>query len=277
MKKKVLLTGATGMLGQDIIPAFQEGGYEIIKTCSQDLNITNENDVKEFLYSHNVDMVIHTAAYTNVNGAETEKAKCFMVNETGTENLVRFAAEKDALFIYISTDYVFDGTKETPYLPSDPPNPLNIYGKSKLKGEEAVTKYLNKYYIVRTSWLYGKNGRNFVETMLRKISEGEALKVVNDQTGCPTWTVDLARGILYLIEKNKPYGIYHICGSGAITWYGFAQKIIELSNFEITIVPISSTETKEAAKRPANSVMENNNSCPHWEQSLKEYLKQRDN
>ena len=173
--------------------------------------------------------------------------------------------------VYISTDYVFDGTKSTPYLPSDQTNPINQYGLSKFKGEEAVKKYCEKYYIVRTSWLYGHHGKNFVETMLSMAQKPE-IKVVDDQIGCPTWTVELANGILKLIGMQKPAGIYHVCGSGATSWYGFAKEIFEQSGLKVNLQPCETKDFPRPAKRPLYSVMQNEKICRDWKQALKDYL-----
>ena len=164
--------------------------------------------------------------------------------------------------MYISTDYVFDGTKEGKYLPNDETNPINVYGASKLAGENAVRKN-EKYYITRTSWLYGHHGKNFVETMI-SLKDKEELKVVDDQIGCPTWSVELANGIVKIIKEEMPYGIYHVCGSGSTSWYGFAKKIFELYGAKVNLKPCSTEEFPRKANRPKNSIMENNRICRKW-------------
>ena len=225
--KKVLITGAQGMLGQDLVPILEDESYEIIETNRELLDVTDYDSVKQSLEKNKPDIVIHCAAYTNVDGAENDLETATKINALGTENLAHVCAESNITLIYISTDYVFDGGKKELYLPDDKTNPINNYGKTKLEGENAVQKYCKKHYIVRTSWLYGHYGKNFVETMI-SLSDKLELKVVDDQTGCPTWTVELANGIANLLEKMPDYGIYHICGSGETSWYGFAKEIFKL-------------------------------------------------
>ena len=176
--------------------------------------------------------------------------------------------------MYISTDYVFDGSKKEPYKPDDLPNPINVYGKTKLAGEDAVKKYCNKYYIVRTSWLYGHYGRNFVETMLELAGQQKEIKVVDDQTGCPTWTVELANGILKLL--SKPYGTYHVCGSGSTSWHGFAQEIFNQTGLSVNLKPCKTEDFPRPAMRPQYSVMDNESLCRSWQAALHDYIELRD-
>ncbi|MFH0702660.1 MAG: dTDP-4-dehydrorhamnose reductase [bacterium] len=272
--KKILITGAKGMLGQDLTEILAQQDFIIsFPTDIDTLDIIDEKALTDYFDNNNFDMVIHAAAYTDVDGAESNQDKAFLINYKGTENLARQTARINIPIVYISTDYVFDGTKNFPYEPDDKPNPINIYGLSKLKGEEAIQKFNQKYYIARTSWLYGHKGRNFVETIINLAKQKPELKIVNDQTGCPTWTIDLISGILSLIDENKPYGIYHICGSGCTSWYGFALKIIEFMKLKTKILPISTKEFPRPAKRPEYSVMNNNQICPNWEKSLFQYIK----
>lgn len=219
---KVLVTGANGMLGQDLCPIFEDAGAFVIETDVDTLDITNAGQVKQVLSDIRPDLVVHCAAYTNVDKAEEDLKTAEMINVTGTENIAEACGKLGITLVYISTDYVFDGTKKDPYKPDDRPNPINNYGITKYEGEEAVRSLCEKYYIARTSWLYGHHGKNFVETML-SLADKPEIKVVDDQTGCPTWTVELANGILKLL--SKPYGTYHVCGSGSTTWYGFAKEI----------------------------------------------------
>jgi len=268
----ILLTGAKGMFGQDAVRIFTEKDYKVIPVDIEDFNITDEASVNNYFQNIECDVVVHAAAYTNVDLAETEREKAFLINAKGTENLAKITAEKNIPMVYISTDYVFDGEKDSAYLPEDKTNPQSIYGESKLAGELAVQKYNPKHFITRTSWLYGKNGKNFVDTMINLSKTQSVLKVVDDQKGCPSWTYDLAEGILTIIETNSPYGIYHVCGSNFTTWYGFAKKIFELKSIKIEVIPVTTEEFLRPAKRPRNSVMENNNLCRNWEDSLKKYL-----
>lgn len=281
---KVLVTGANGMLGQDLCPVFEDAGAFVIETDVDNLDLTQFEAVKKAISDIHPDMVIHCAAYTNVDKAEEEAEKAELINFSATENLAKICAELGITLVYISTDYVFDGTKTTPYKPDDTPNPQTVYGRTKLMGEQAVKKYCEKYYIARTSWLYGHYGKNFVETMIALAEKGSEIKVVDDQIGCPTWTVELAGGILKLL--TKPYGTYHICGSGAVSWYGFTKEIFnqykELYSPDETVLksienlkPCTSEEFPRPAKRPAYSVMDNGKICRNWQAALHDYLQLR--
>jgi dTDP-4-dehydrorhamnose reductase len=232
---KVLVTGAKGMLGQDLCPILEDCDFDVIETDIDSMDITDLESVKKVISKNKPDIVIHCAAYTNVDKAEEDKETAYKINAEGTKNIAEVCKEKNITLIYISTDYVFDGTKKGKYLPDDKPCPINVYGDSKLKGEEAVKK-CEKYYITRTSWLYGHHGKNFVETMI-SLKDKPELKVVDDQIGCPTWTVELANGIVKLITEEMPFGIYHVCGSGHTSWYGFAKKIFELCDLKVNLKP----------------------------------------
>lgn len=266
---KVLVTGANGMLAQDLIPTLEDENYEVIEANKKILDITNLFQVKSVIEKENPDIVIHCAAYTNVEKAQDELQIARNVNVDGTENLAKICAQKDIELVYISTDYVFDGNKKTPYEVDDEPNPINNYGLTKLEGERIVQKYCEKYYIIRTSWLYGHYGKNFVETML-SLSDKEELKVVDDQIGCPTWTMDLSNAIVKILDEE--YGIYHACGSGETSWYGFAKEIFKLADKKVNLIPCNSDEFKTKAKRPKYSVMNNNKICRNWELALKDYM-----
>jgi len=269
---KVLVTGSNGMLGQDLVPILEQYGYNIIKTTSKTMDITNSDVVTSFITKESPDIVIHCAAYTNVDGAESDLQCAENVNVIGTENVAKICGKKDIPLVYISTDYVFDGTKKEPYIPDDLPNPLNNYGMTKYEGEEVIRSLCKRYYIARTSWLYGIHGKNFVKTMLSLAAKPE-IKVVNDQTGCPTWTCELANGILKLIKDNKHYGTYHICGSGHTTWYGFAKEIFRQSGLKVNLKPCTTDEFPRPAKRPEYSVMDNGDICRDWKDALADYLK----
>ena len=270
---KILVTGANGMLGQDLCPILEDENFDIIETDIDVLDITNFDNVNEVFSQYEPDFVIHCAAYTNVDKAEDEKELAFKINAQGTENIAKACKNSDIPILYISTDYVFDGTKKGKYLPEDKTNPINVYGASKLAGEEAVRQN-EKYYIVRTSWLYGHHGKNFVETMI-SLKDKEELKVVDDQIGCPTWTVELANGIVKIITDEMPFGIYQVCGSGHTSWFGFAQKIFELYGADVNLKPCTTDEFPRKAKRPKNSIMDNNRICRKWETALKEYMELR--
>lgn len=267
---KILVTGANGMLGKDLCPILEDIGYSVIPTDIDTLNITDERMVLNITKTMHPDLIIHCAAYTDVDKAEDNIKTANLINVEGTRNIALAASQINSTMIYISTDYVFDGTKTAPYLPTDIPNPINIYGKTKLQGEIEVQKHCKKYYIARTSWLYGIYGKNFVKTML-SLKDKPELKVVSDQIGCPTWTVDLCQGILKLL--NKPYGIYHICGSNNTSWYGFAQEIFKKENLKVNLLPCTTEEFSRKAQRPKYSVMENNNIIKDWKIALEDYLK----
>lgn len=268
---KVLVTGANGMLGQDLCPILEDIGCFVYESDIDTLDVTDEEQISVAIATIKPDVVIHAAAYTNVDKAEEERDLALKVNEQGTANVARACAKNDCVMVYISTDYVFDGEKNTPYVPSDSVNPINYYGLTKLKGEEAVKKYCEKYYIVRTSWLYGHHGKNFVETMI-SLADDKELKVVNDQIGCPTWTVELANGIIKLIGTQKEYGIFHICGSGQTSWYGFAKEIFEQIGANANLVECTTDEFKRPASRPKYSVMNNEKYCRDWKVALRDYL-----
>ena len=268
---KVLVTGANGMLGQDLCPILEDCGHEVIETDLPEIDITKPDVILDVLSSEKPDAVIHCAAYTNVDKAEEDIESARLINKTGTKNVAEVCAKLDIPIVYISTDYVFDGKSNVPYLPNSLKNPINNYGLTKSEGEDEVRKLCEKYYIVRTSWLYGHHGKNFVETMLSLANKDE-LKVVDDQTGCPTWTVELSNGIAKILEENKPYGIYHVCGSGSTTWYGFAKQIFEFSKLNVNLLPCKTEEFPRPAARPHYSVMNNDKICRDWKLALKDYL-----
>lgn len=274
---KVLVTGANGMLGQDLCPVLEDNGYSVFETDVDILDITNPVNIDEVFSAQKPDIVIHCAAYTNVDKAEEDIENARQINARGTENIAKACKKYDALMVYISTDYVFDGGVNTqrniPYKPLDKTSPLNNYGLTKWEGEEAVRNNLEKYYICRTSWLYGHHGKNFVETMISLANKPE-LKVVDDQIGCPTWTVDLSNAIVKIIE-TKPYGTYHTCGGGSTSWYGFAKEIFKLANLDVNLNPCTTDEFPRPAKRPAYSVMDNNGICRDWQKALKDYMELR--
>ena len=268
---KVLVTGANGMLGQDLCPILEDEGFDVIETDVNNLDITNEQNIEEVFASENPDIVIHCAAYTNVDKAEEDITTARLINAVGTENIAKVCKKYDAIMVYISTDYVFNGQANQPYKPLDKTEPLNNYGLTKWEGEEAVRKHLEKYYICRTSWLYGIHGKNFVETML-SLADKPELKVVDDQIGCPTWTVELANGIVNLIEDDAVYGTYHVCGSGKTSWYGFAKEIFESAGLNVNLKPCTTDEFPRPAKRPTYSVMNNDKICRDWKVALKDYM-----
>ena len=277
MHKKALVTGAKGMLGQDLCPILEDNGYDVIETDVQTLDITNPQMVDEVLGDERPDIVIHCAAYTNVDKAEEDIDTARLINTKGTENIAKACKKYNITMVYISTDYVFDGgvneKRTIPYTPQDKTAPLNNYGLTKWEGEEAVRNNLEKYYICRTSWLYGIHGKNFVETML-SLADKPELKVVDDQVGCPTWTVDLSDAIVKIIE-TKPYGTYHTCGGSNTSWYGFAKEIFEQAGLKVNLKPCTTDEFPRPAKRPAYSIMDNDGLLRDWKIALKNYLSLR--
>jgi len=257
----VLILGAFGMLGHDLQQVYPDA------VCrGHELDITDEAAVLSFLSDLKPSLVINAAAFTNVDGCEDQQDLAFAVNGEGPGHIAAACHEVGAPLVHYSTDYVFDGSQES-YAESDSPNPINVYGASKLQGEQAIMAAMEDYRIIRTSWLFGRNGPNFVETMLRLSAEMETVRVVNDQFGKPTFTVDLASKTPE-IAKDEP-GIYHITNGGICSWYEFASAII------LNVEPCSSEEFVRPAKRPKFSVLENTKTSPMrpWEDALKEYLR----
>ena len=269
---KILVTGSKGMLGQDLCPILEDMGAFVIETDVDTLDITNAEQVKQVLTDVHPDVVVHCAAYTNVDKAEEDLQTAELINVTGTENIAETCGKLGITLVYISTDYVFDGTNVEPYTPEDKPDPINNYGLTKYEGEEAVRSLCDKHYIARTSWLYGHHGKNFVETMISLADRAE-VKVVDDQIGCPTWTVELANGIVKLL--SKPYGTYHVCGSGFTSWYGFAKEIYKQAGLEVNLQPCTTAEFPRPAKRPTFSVMDNDGICRNWQVALHDYIELR--
>ena len=255
----------------------------------KEADITDKSAVNALIKKIKPDIIIHTAAFTDVDGCEFDKKKAFRINSDGAKNVALAAKSSGASFIYISTDFVFDGKKKRAYKESDRCAPLSAYGASKLKGEESVRKILKRYFILRTSWLYGRNGKNFPDTIIVKAKTESALKVVNDQVGSPTYTKDLSKAIHVLIDKvltesRKPkaesYGTYHVSNSGSTSWYKYAKKILAMAGSKTKVIPISSKELNRPARRPAMSVLDNYKfriftgyRMRRWEGALGEYIK----
>ena len=244
-------------------------------------DIAQRDETFEKIIKQRPEIVIHAAAYIDVDGCELNPEKAKEVNALGTKNVAQACKECNCLLIYISTDFVFDGEKKSPYIESDQPKPINIYGRSKLEGEEFIPGILKKFVIVRSSWLFGKGGTNFVDTILQKAKTEESLKVVNDQYGSPTYTPDLAKAIAKLIElSDKINGLYHITNSDSCSWYEFALAIKEFASFDANIVPIPSEQYPSRTKRPKMSILENQRyrelvageNLRHWKEALEEYL-----
>ncbi|WP_159885955.1 dTDP-4-dehydrorhamnose reductase [Paenibacillus puerhi] len=251
---RVLVTGATGQLGQDVVTLFSQA-HEVLGLGSKQLDITDAEQCLEQVKGFQPEVIVHCAAYTAVDQAEQDEDTAYAVNAMGTRNLVNAANTVGSKFCYISTDYVFDGNGTLPYREYDNTNPTGVYGKSKRAGEVLVQSLSNQYFIVRTSWVYGLHGNNFVKTMLKLASDRDQLKVVHDQVGSPTFTEDLSLFLLELIQTDK-YGIYHASNSGTCSWFEFAKAIFDEANVSIQVEPCTTDEFPRPAPRPAYSVME---------------------
>ncbi|MCD8025233.1 MAG: dTDP-4-dehydrorhamnose reductase [Candidatus Gastranaerophilales bacterium] len=269
---KILVTGASGLLGQELCPLLDEINVQYWATNSKIFDITNAKMVDEIMNKVNLDFIIHLAAYTNIDQAEVNSEEAFLVNHTGTKNMAKIAKKFDIPILYVSTSGVFDGTKSSPYKTTDQTNPINVYGMSKLKGEEEIRKITKKHYIIRTGALYGKGGSNYVDAMLTYSMFNSNISVVDDQVCCPTWTKDLSRQIIKIITENKPYGTYHISSSGHATWLELTKKIFELKKRNVFVTPIEKSDFPRPAKRPRFCVLDSENVLPSWEKSLEEYL-----
>lgn len=249
---KVLVTGANGQLGYDVVKELQKQNIECYGASRQDFDIVDFEATENFIKNYMPDAVIHCAAYTAVDKAEDEQGLCYLVNASATENIAKICKKINAKMLYISTDYVFDGTKDGFYEVYDKPNPINVYGKTKLLGEQAVQKILDKYFIVRISWVFGEHGNNFVKTMLRLGKERKELNVVADQYGSPTYTADLAPLLVEMIKTDK-YGVYHATNEGVCTWAEFAEEIFKIAGMNVKVNHITTAEYPTRAKRPMNS------------------------
>ena len=275
---KVFVTGASGQLGHDVCLELERRAIPFCAPTSQEMDITDREAVLRCMEDTRPDAVIHCAAYTKVDLAEDEPEKCWAVNADGTRNIAEACRKLGSSMLYISTDYVFPGDGDRFYEPTDPVGPTNVYGRSKLAGELAVQSLLDKYFIVRISWVFGKNGNNFVKTMLRLAETRTELNVVCDQIGSPTYTADLAPLLCDMVQTEK-YGIYHATNEDICSWAEFAQEIFRLSGKDVAVHLISSSAYPAKAKRPLNSrlskqCLQNSGFCrlPSWQNALKHYL-----
>jgi len=275
---EVLVTGVGGQLGYDVIKELEKRRIECLGADKAEFDITDFAAAHKFITDYMPDVVIHCSAYTSVDKAEDEPELCHLVNAVGTENIAKICKEIDAKMVYISTDYVFDGTKDGFYEVVDLPNPINVYGKTKLEGEKAVQEILEKYFIVRISWVFGVNGNNFVKTMLRLGKERSELNVVADQFGSPTCTEDLATLLVDMIQTEM-YGIYHATNEGECSWAEFAEEIFKIVNMDVKVNHIATVEYPTKAKRPMNSRMSKDKlqECGFvrlcgWKDAVKMYL-----
>lgn len=270
-----VIIGAKGMLGSMLAQVF--ANKQPLLLDKDEIDITNEQSVRTVLHGAKATIVINAAAYTNVDTAETDSETAFMVNETGVKNLATVCRDLSATLVHFSTDYVFPGTNENGYNESDSPGPaINVYGQSKLAGERALKESGCNFYTIRTAWLYGPNGKNFVDTMLGLAQKQGHLKVVSDQRGCPTYTKDLAEYVEALLDGDYVFGIYHGVNTGNASWFEFAQKIFEYSpGLAVVVKPVSSSEFPRPAKRPAFSILQNTKgpAMRPWQEALAEYIR----
>lgn len=277
---KVLVTGVKGQLGYDVVNELKKRNLEAVGVDIEDMDITVEESVKKVISDVTPDAVIHCAAYTAVDAAEDHAELCRRVNAEGTANIANMCKKLDIPMIYISTDYVFDGQGERLWEPEDDRHPLNVYGQTKYEGELAVQNVLTKYFIVRIAWVFGVNGGNFIKAMLNKSKTTDHVSVVNDQFGSPTYTYDLARLLVDMVQTDK-YGIYHATNEGICNWYEFACEIFRQAGIAVEVEPVGSDQYPSRAKRPSNSRMSKDKltengfeRLPSWQDALKRYLKE---
>ena len=274
---RVLVIGANGQLGLEVCNVL-EGECEVIPATREDADITNLDQVLSLVDKTSPEAIINTAAYTDVDGCEKDKEKAFLINALGARNVAIAAREVDAKLVHISTDYVFDGTKEGPYREYDPPSPLNTYGWSKFLGEQLVKEQNPRSFILRVAWLYSAHRKNFVKTMLKLARERQEIRVVSDQRGNPTFAGDVARQIQVLLDTHS-YGLYHCVSQGSCSRFEFAKEIFRIAGLNVKLIPVKSSEFPTVARRPPHSVLENFmlkiqdlDIMPHWLESLEREL-----
>lgn len=283
---KVLVVGAQGMLAHDVVPVLGQAGHQVV-ACDiraaaeagiRALDITHLDEIRVLLREIRPDVVVNCAAYTNVDAAESDEDAAYRINALGPWNLAIACQEQGAALMHVSTDYVFDGLKGGSYDEYDRPNPQGVYGRSKLAGELHIQQVMSRFYIVRTAWLYGHGGKNFVETILNAAKERPELRVVDDQWGCPTWARELARVMVDVIETER-FGLYHATGQGECTWWGFASQILQSAGLATPVLTQTTEELNRPAPRPRYSVMRNRALemtgialMPDWRDSLVAYL-----
>lgn len=272
---KILILGANGMLGHALMNEF--ANEDIIVCNRPEFDITRFKELNLKIKEANPEIIINSAAYTDVDGCETNSETCHLVNGQAVGNLAKTTQALNIIFVHYSTDYVFDGQKEQGYTEDEQTAPLNVYGRSKELGEQLLQKYGHKYYLIRTAWLYGSHGKNFVDTILDLSKKQKQLKIVNDQFGNPTSTKDLAKATRQILMEKKNFGIYHRTNYGSCSWYDLARKIKEIKRLNVEVMPVSSTQYKRAAKRPKYSKLINTKlpDLRFWGEALKEYLKSK--
>ena len=281
MKNKIIVLGSDGQLGTALCDLFENKNIDLKEFDFPDIDIRISETYQNKIIDYNPDILINCAAYTNVEGAEDEEALAFNVNYAGVMNLAEYAKERDITLCHLSTDYVFDGTKEEPYTEEDPTNPLGVYGKSKWAGEEEV-RTVEKHYIIRTAWMYGRYGKNFISKIIAASKINDELKVVNDQYGSPTYTVDLSKRIMEIVT-HLPYGTYNATNNGVCTWYELACYVLKSLKINTPVVPISSSDYPSRVKRPSYSVLSNESSLkcglkpmPNWQDAVDRFLQYLD-
>jgi len=275
---KILVTGAKGQLGWDVVAQLEKEGHGVLTPDQSTLDIRDREAVLTYFRQMRPEAVVHGAAYTAVDQAEEEKELCMAVNKDGTENLALAAKEVGSVFLYISTDYVLSGEGDEPFMENAIPKPQNVYGESKLQGEYAVQRFLDRYFILRISWVFGLHGNNFVKTMLKLGQTKDTLSVVSDQVGSPTYTKDVAVLISELL-KSSAYGIYHGTNEGFCSWQDFAQEIFRVAKKKVEVLPVATKDYKTKAKRPLNSRLskekirqEGFTPLPPWQDALRRFM-----
>lgn len=275
---KILVTGVKGQLGYDVVREGESRGLEMFGTDVDNMDITDAGQVKQVIEAYKPDAVIHCAAYTAVDAAEDNQELCRKINVDGTRNIAEVCKAMDIPMMYFSTDYIFNGQGENFWKEDDEKQPLNVYGQTKYEGELAVQELVQKYFILRISWVFGVNGNNFIKTMLRLGKERGAVGVVSDQIGSPTYTYDLAKLVVDMIQTDK-YGAYHVTNDGLCSWYEFACEIFKQANLDVKVTPLTTAEYPAKVARPFNSRMSKDKlinagfeMLPSWQDALKRYL-----
>lgn len=275
---KILVTGVKGQLGYDVVHEGESRGLEMFGTDVDNMDITDAGQVKQVIEDYKPDAVIHCAAYTAVDAAEDNQELCRKINVDGTRNIAEVCKAMDIPMMYFSTDYIFNGQGENFWKEDDEKQPLNVYGRTKYEGELAVQELIQKYFILRISWVFGVNGNNFIKTMLRLGKERGAVGVVSDQIGSPTYTYDLAKLVIDMIQTDK-YGAYHVTNDGLCSWYEFACEIFKQAGLDVKVTPLTTAEYPAKAARPFNSRMSKDKlvnagfeMLPEWQDALKRYL-----
>lgn len=276
---KILVTGVRGQLGYDVVQEGESRGLDMFGTDVDNMDITNAGQVKQVIEAYKPDAVVHCAAYTAVDAAEDNQELCRKINVDGTRNIAEVCRDLDIPMMYFSTDYIFDGQGENFWKEDDPKKPLNVYGQTKYEGELAVQKLVKKHFILRISWVFGVNGNNFIKTMLRVGPQRGEVGVVADQIGSPTYTYDLAKLAIDMIQTDK-YGAYHVTNEGICSWYEFACEIFKQAGLDVKVNPLTTAEYPAKAARPSNSRMSKDKlinagfkMLPSWQDALERYLK----